>query len=385
MTPAARIATAIELLDEIFAGVPAEKCLTGWGRRNRFAGSKDRAAVRDHVFDGLRQRASAAQAGGSADGRGVMIGVLRLSGVDPESMFTGEGYAASVLSDEERDVQTDDVRPLDVPAWLVDPLRDSLADEFDTTMDAIRARAPVSLRVNLRKASISEAQAQLREDGVETVPLSLADTALQVVQGPRRVAQSAAYRDGLVELQDASSQAAVASLSLRNNMKIMDYCAGGGGKTLAMAALCDGQYFAHDANPVRLRDLPARAERAGISVQTLEDASSEAPYDLVFCDVPCSGSGTWRRTPDAKWRFTQEDLSELTDLQAEILTKAAGLVAQNGTLVYATCSLLQAENENQLAQFVKTHGDWTVIASRRYPMNSDGDGFFVAQFRRESA
>ncbi|MGR3637088.1 MAG: RsmB/NOP family class I SAM-dependent RNA methyltransferase [Shimia sp.] len=385
MTPAARVATAIELLDEIFAGAPAEKCLTGWGRRNRFAGSKDRAAVRDHVFDGLRQRASAAQAGGSADGRGVMIGVLRLSGVDPETMFTGEGYAASVLSDDERAVNSDDAKALDVPAWLVDPLRESLAEEFDATMEAIRLRAPVSLRVNLRKASISEAQARLRDDGVETALLALADTALAVTDGPRRVAQSAAYRDGLVELQDASSQAAVASLSFLKGMNVLDYCAGGGGKILAMAGLCDGQFYAHDANPARLRDLPARAERAGVAVQTVDDAAGDAPYDLVFCDVPCSGSGTWRRTPDAKWRLTQQDLLDLTNLQAEILTQAADLVTQDGTLVYATCSLLKAENEDQLTRFLQAQDDWTVYASQRFSMTTEGDGFFVAELRRKSA
>jgi len=385
MTPAARVATAIELLDIIFAGDPAEKTLTGWARRSRFAGSKDRAAVRDHVFDALRQRKSAAAVGGAEDGRGVMIGVLRTAGVDLETLFTGEGYAPASLSEAEQAHIASEPVPFDIPDWLVEPMRESLEDGFADAMDVLRKRAPVTLRVNLRKASTGSAQAALLKDGIETEALALSDTALKVTEGARKVANSAAFKNGLVELQDASSQAAVASLPLGSNLKIMDYCAGGGGKILAMAARCEGRFFAHDANIGRLRDLPERAKRAGVTVQTLHDADQAAPYDLVFCDVPCSGSGTWRRTPDAKWRFAPEDLTALNALQSEILSKAAPLVAQDGTLVYATCSLLAAENRDRIHDFVKTHPDWTIEGARQFDLSDDSDGFFVARLRRKSA
>ncbi|MGR3713189.1 MAG: RsmB/NOP family class I SAM-dependent RNA methyltransferase [Shimia sp.] len=382
MTPAARVQTAIELLDEVFAGTAAEKTLTGWARRSRFAGSKDRAAVRDHVFDALRQRNSASAAGGAADGRGVMIGLLRLQGIAPESLFTGEGYAPGPLSEAEQAIEAPDDLPLDIADWLVAPLRESLGPDFDATVSAMRERAPVSLRVNLRKASVEDAMAVLSEDDIVTAQLELADTAVLVKTNPRRIAQSAAYRDGLVELQDASSQAAVASLSLGSDLKIMDYCAGGGGKILAMAALFGGSYYAHDANPARLRDLPDRAARAGVEVHTLTDSAAEAPYDVVFLDVPCSGSGTWRRTPDAKWRFTEQSLRELNQVQDEILAEAAPLVAENGTLVYATCSLLTAENEDRVDAFLTAYPEWQLEQSRRFSMDQNGDGFFVAQLRR---
>ncbi|MCP4822062.1 MAG: RsmB/NOP family class I SAM-dependent RNA methyltransferase [Shimia sp.] len=385
MTPAARVGTAIEILDAIFAGEPAEKALTGWARRSRFAGSKDRAAVRDHVFDALRQRKSAAATGGAEDGRGVMIGVLRLAGENLEALFSGEGYAPAPLTDTERAHAAPVTLPEDVPDWLIAPMRDSLGDAFDGAMDAMRQRAPVCLRVNLRKATAAEAQKALEANGIQAEPMTLADTALRVTEGARKVANSAAYREGLVELQDASSQAAVASLSLRNGLKIMDYCAGGGGKILAMAARCDGSFFAHDANVSRLRDLPERAKRAGARITTLKDAAGQAPYDLVFCDVPCSGSGTWRRTPDAKWRFTKEDLATLNDVQSRILQSAASLVAQDGALVYATCSVLNAENSDRLAAFLSNNPEWTVDHSRQFQMSTEGDGFFVAQLRRKSA
>lgn len=385
MTPAARIATAIDLLDVIFAGEPAEKTLTSWARRSRFAGSKDRAAVRDHVFDALRQRNSAAAVGGGADGRGVMLGVLRLAGVELAAMFTGEGYGPAALTREEQDQSAPSSLPADIPDWLVERLRESLGERLDATLSGLRHRAPVSLRVNLRKTTLSKAQAALAQDGIETEAVTLAETALKVTEGARKVANSAAYRDGLVELQDASSQAAVASLLLRNGLKIMDYCAGGGGKILAMSALCDGAFFAHDANVSRLADLPERAKRAGVRVKTLTNAAQAAPYDVLFCDVPCSGSGTWRRTPDAKWRFTASDLAALTKVQAEILEEAAPLVHADGTLVYATCSLLRAENQDRIENFVATNPEWEILSSHQFDLSDEGDGFFVSQLRRKAA
>ncbi|TCL09392.1 16S rRNA (cytosine967-C5)-methyltransferase [Shimia isoporae] len=385
MTPAARVGAAIEILDEIFAGAPAEKALTGWARRSRFAGSKDRAAVRDHVFDGLRQRRSAAAVGGAADGRGVMLGVLRLADAEPETLFSGEGYAPALLTDSEKAHPEPAELPVDLPDWLVPHLRESLGRDFEETVLALRARAPVCLRVNLKKCTLAGAQDVLRRDDIQTEPMDLADTALKVTEGARRVSQSVAYRDGLVELQDASSQAAIASLELSNGLKIMDYCAGGGGKILAMAARCDGRFFAHDAHVARLRDLPARAKRAGVKISTLADAEAQAPYDLVFCDVPCSGSGTWRRTPDAKWRFKEQDLINLNALQDEILNKAAQLVTHKGTLVYATCSVLTSENLERLSTFVTRFPEWSIVENRQFLMREGGDGFFVAKLRRKSA
>ncbi|WP_412554610.1 RsmB/NOP family class I SAM-dependent RNA methyltransferase [Shimia sp. MIT1388] len=382
MTPAARVQAAIEILDQVLEGAPAEKALTGWARRSRFAGSKDRAAVRDHVFDALRRRNSAAFVGGGLNGRGLMIGVLRQDQADLEAIFSGEGYAPAALSQDELSVP-DGRPPLDIPDWLEPPLRDSLGTAFDDTVLALRRRAPVILRVNLRKATVAQAQEVLADDGIETHTISLVDTALEVTEGARRIKNNAAYLDGLVELQDASSQALVAALSISKGMKVLDYCAGGGGKTLAMAGRAEAQFFAHDALVQRMADLPARAKRAGVKVQVVKTPKDKAPYDLVLCDVPCSGSGTWRRTPDAKWRFRPEDLAELERVQAEILEQAKELVAPEGALVYATCSVLTAENTAQIERFVQNNPSWEIDWQRQFLLSDGGDGFFGAILRKK--
>lgn len=377
MTPAARVQTAIELLDEIQAGTPAEKALTGWARRSRFAGSKDRAAVRDHVFDVLRQRNNAAQMGGGPSGRQLMIGLLRLQGADLETVFTGANYAPPALNEAEHQLPEMSAA-YDLPNWIVPQMRASLGDAFDDTVQFLTQRAPICLRVNLRKADVSLVSAALEAEGISVRTSALSPTALIAEEGARRVAGSNAYRDGWVELQDGSSQAAMDLLPLEPDMRVLDYCAGGGGKTLAMAGRVKARYFAHDANAARLRDLPERAKRAGVDVKLLTKKQLHGEtFDLILCDVPCSGSGTWRRTPDSKWRFSPEDLAKLLSVQAEILDEASKLVRPGGMLTYATCSVLQDENEKQIERFVKAQTGWQVVTQSRWPVQRDGDGFFV--------
>ncbi|MGC9369711.1 MAG: RsmB/NOP family class I SAM-dependent RNA methyltransferase [Paracoccaceae bacterium] len=390
MTPAARIAAAIELLDAVLAGEPAEKALTTWARRSRFAGSKDRAAIRDHVFDALRCRRSYAALGGSETGRGLLLGALRAAGRDPAEIFTGEGHAPAPLTAEEAALTLSEADlpeevALDCPGWLAPRLRASLGADFAPVMQALRQRAPVFLRVNLRRVTPAEAQARLADEAIATAPHPLSGTALEVLENARRVQGSAAFREGLVELQDAASQAITDLLPLRDGMSVLDYCAGGGGKTLAMAGRAKARFHAHDAAPRRMRDLPARARRARVQVTLLQggEVTARAPFDLVLCDVPCSGSGAWRRSPEAKWRLTPEDLERLTATQAAILDRAAPLVAPGGCLAYATCSVLDDENAAQVAAFLARHTGFTQEDSRRLTPLDGGDGFFVAVLRRE--
>ena len=390
MTPAARIAAAIDLLDAVLAGQPAEKALTGWARRSRFAGSGDRAAIRDHVFDALRCRRSDAALGGAETGRGLMLGALRAAGRDPAEAFTGEGHAPAPLTAEEA-AQTltladlPEEVALDCPAWLAPRLRASLGADFAAVLQALRRRAPVFLRVNLRRATVAEARARLDAEGIATAPHPLSDTALEVLENARKLQGSAAYRDGLVELQDAASQAITDLLPVSEGMKVLDYCAGGGGKTLAMAGRAEARFFAHDAAPQRMRDLPERARRAGVRVRLLDSRAveAEAPFDLVLCDVPCSGSGAWRRSPEGKWRLSPEELDRLTAIQAQILDRAAGLVAPGGALAYATCSLLEEENAAQVSAFLDRRAGFSLRRSRRLTPLDGGDGFYVALLERE--
>ncbi|WP_435228910.1 RsmB/NOP family class I SAM-dependent RNA methyltransferase [Pseudopelagicola sp. nBUS_20] len=382
MTPGARVQAAIELLDDILDGVPAEKALTGWSRRSRFAGSKDRVAVRDYVFDALRRRNSVAALGGAFNGRGLMIGLLRQSETDLSSVFTGIAYAPNVLTKEEEHGAACHDLPLDVPDWLTSQIRETLGENAESSIQILKERAPISLRVNLQRVSRENAQKRLRSNGVETCVSDKATSGLLVEQGARRISQSGAYKEGLVELQDISSQVAVEALPLTDSMSVLDFCAGGGGKLLAMAGRVRANFYAHDALKQRLRDLPGRARRAGVRVVQTDVPEKHAPYDLIFCDVPCSGSGTWRRTPDAKWRLSPDDLNKMTELQQSILQRAYPMVAIKGYLVYATCSILNIENTVQTDKFLTATTGWRMIGSRQLPITEDCDGFYFAIFRR---
>ena len=382
MTPAARVQTAIELLDPILAGEAAERVLTQWARASRFAGSKDRAAVRDHVYDVLRQRNSAAAAGGGQNGRALMIGLLRLQGVDPEGIFTGEGYAPVALTPDEMHGSVS--KAIDLPEWIVPEFKTSLGSDFEAVEAALKDRAPVILRANLRKSTRAKAAESLNAEGILTKPHPASETALEVTQGARQIRNSKAYREGLVELQDAASQAAIDLLPIDEVARTLDYCAGGGGKLLAMAGRGKGAFFAHDAIESRLRDLPERAKRAGVKAQVVKptDIAKQDPFDLVFCDVPCSGTGTWRRDPDAKWKLTRETLDNTLALQLKILTEAQRLVADSGYLAYATCSFLTCENRSQVDRFLAQSEDWSLIYDQNWTPLDGCDGFYTALLKR---
>ncbi|UWQ26573.1 RsmB/NOP family class I SAM-dependent RNA methyltransferase [Leisingera aquaemixtae] len=389
MTPAARLQAAIEILDQVLTGEPAEKALTSWGRRSRFAGSKDRAAVRDHVFTALRCLRSHAALGGARSGRGLILGALRDAGQDPDEVFTGQGHAPAPLTGAERQLPPppEGAEALDIPDWLWPAFSASLGAEAEAAAQALRHRAPVHLRVNTARGTLQQAQEALTAEGIATRPLPAAATALEVTEGARKLRNAKAYADGLVELQDAASQAVVEQLPLADGMSVLDYCAGGGGKSLAMAARARIRLHAHDADPKRMKDLPERAARAGASVTLLSpaDAARTGPFDLVLCDVPCSGSGSWRRAPEGKWRLTPEGLRALQETQSEILRTAAGLTAPGGTLAYATCSMLQAENTQQVQTFIGENPEWSLAAEQSWQVQDGTDGFYVAVLTRAKA
>lgn len=387
MTPAARAAAAITVLDRVLAGQPAEQALTNWGRASRFAGSGDRAAVRDLVFDALRCRRSFAALGGAETGRGLILGRMRAQGIDPASIFTGDGHAPKSLSatEQSRPAAPEGLVALDCPDWLAPELQSSLGADFPAVMQALRHRAPVFLRVNSARATLAEAQAALAADGIVTRPHHLAKTALEVTDNARKIHTSQAFLSGLVELQDVASQAIVAALPLHDGQRVLDYCAGGGGKSLAMAAQARVKLFAHDADAGRMRDLPARAKRAGAQIKLVQgaDVAWKTPFDLVLCDVPCSGSGSWRRAPEGKWSLTPARLATLCETQATILDHCAGLVKPGGVLAYATCSLLARENHDQIQGFLARATGWTPIQSLQLTPLQGGDGFFLAMLQRD--
>lgn len=391
MTPAARLSAAITLLDDILAGEPAERILTRWARQNRYAGSKDRAAVRDVVFDCLRQKRSLAHAGGAMSGRGLVMGHQFLAGEDLAALFSEQRFAPEPLTDAELAGLGGGEASLPValnfPDFLLPELMRSLGEDLPAVMEAMAQRAPVDLRVNSLKATVDEAERMLARDLIFTEPQALAKNALRITQNPRKLARSLAYDYGLVELQDASSQAVAAFCGATVGMTVLDYCAGGGGKTLALAADMGGKgvLLAHDANARRMKDLPERARRADANVQVL---SSEAlrqnnpVCDLVMVDAPCTGTGAWRRNPDAKWRMDQGAVDKVVALQSYILTEAAQYVRPGGVLAYATCSILKVENADQVHKFLDSHADWVLDGELSLTPAQGGDGFYCARLRR---
>ncbi len=347
MTPAARIQAAVEVLDRWQPEAQGlDRVLATWGRANRYAGSGDRRAIADLVYDAVRRLRSAAWAAGeagSAAGRDLMLGSLTLDGLDREALaqlFSGDRHAPAPLTEVEaaRLGQPLDAAPrpvrLDFPDWLA-PHLEAVPD---AALDLMRQRAPLFLRANLLRGDRAAAIAVLAADRIVAEPGALSPTCIKVISGAHTVARSSAYRDGLVEIQDAASQAAAEYAGAIPGDTVLDYCAGAGGKTLALAAAMagQGQLHAHDIAPRRLAQLDERARRAGVEVTLHEPGQTGAltgHCDLVFVDAPCSGSGAWRRNPDTKWRLTAGQLAAYAQTQDNILAEAAAAVRPGGRLV----------------------------------------------------
>ncbi len=429
MNPGARIAAAIEILADIETRHrPAADALKDWGLSHRFAGSKDRAALATLVFDALRCRASATWLLGEETPRAIMLGSLRemrgLSADEIGALCSGEGHAPPPLSDDERgrlatatlDGAPDNVRG-DYPEWLAPAFAATFGESAVAEGRALAARAPLDLRVNTLKARREKAQKALAHLGAEPTPLSPLGLRVPLAEDGRSasLAGEPAYLKGLVEIQDEGSQLAALLAAPAPGEQVLDLCAGGGGKTLALAAAMDnrGQIYASDREARRLGPLHARLERAGtrnVQVRTPRRgqdvlADLEGHCDLVLVDAPCTGTGTWRRNPDAKWRIRPGALEQRLKEQDEVLESAALYVKPGGRLIYITCSLLPAENEERIAAFLARHTDFSAIGAealataaglpeltrfsapqgtglRLSPLTSGTDGFFIAGLRR---
>lgn len=432
MTPAARLAAAIEVFAAVEAARrPAADVLKDWGRDHRFAGSGDRAAIAALVHDGLRRRASAAYLMGGEGARAVMLGTLRLArGQDAEeiaALCDGSRFAPEALSDEERvrlDTASLDDAPAhiagDYPEWLEAPLAAVFGEARAQEGAALAERAPLDLRVNTLKALPEKAAAALAH--LEPVPGEWSPLAMRIAlradgKAPPLTAERA-YLKGQVEIQDEGSQLASILAAPPRGGQVLDLCAGGGGKTLAMAALMDnaGQLYAYDDDMRRLAPIHDRVKRAGahnVQVRTPRGkadvlADLEGRMDLVLVDAPCTGTGTWRRNPDAKWRMRPGALNERMRDQEAVLDAAVRYVKPGGRLAYITCSLLDEENGAQVRRLLAANPEFRVVPpaeaalalGARGPaltqaalVSSEGllltprrtgtDGFFVAILQRD--
>ena len=388
MTPSARVQAAIEILDQVIVsarddGPPADAIVQRYFKTRRYAGSKDRRAVRELAYRAIRRSGER-----PASGRAAMLG---LADDDPElgTLFDGAGHGPAARNDE----AGADARLL--PDWVEVELSPHLApDEWPALLE----RAPLDLRVNVARADRDTTAGSF--DGAE--PTRLSPWGLRLPPDSR-IDQNPAFIDGLVEVQDEGSQLIALACQLANGLKILDLCAGAGGKSLALAAAApEAEVVATDTNRSRLAQLAPRAARAGTMIATrLLDGGKEAgqlaefgQFDVVLVDAPCSGSGTWRRNPEGRWRLTPERLDKLVGLQQHLLELAAPLVKPGGALVYATCSILRREGAEQAGNFLGRHSSWmgqdmTFDGGRAdgpgrllTPAHDATDGFFVARFVR---
>ena len=329
MTPGAHIAAAIEVLDQILAGKNAEVSLIKWGRSNRFAGSGDRYAIRDIVYDALRQKNSLTKRSKNISGRSWIIALLKKREVNLDEYFGATRYSPPKIKKWELELLPieNESDLYDIPDWLWPKWKASLGIKAIEVADKLKERANIFLRVNIIKGTREDAIQALEKDGIISKFHPTVSTALIVKKGTRKIKNSEAYNIGLVELQDASSQASVLKLNIDQNGPILDFCAGGGGKSLALSAYLNKPIFAYDANFERMKDLPNRARRSGANIRVIKSNDlKKSHYGLVFCDAPCSGSGSWRRDPEGKWSLTLQDYERLLSLQKKILATASQLV-----------------------------------------------------------
>lgn len=430
MRPGARIRAAIEVVEAIEKHhLPANQALSDWGRSHRFAGSTDRAVIGNLVFDMLRNRAAIAWKMGSDSPRALVLGALSLvwnrSLEEIAKLCDGKKYAPAPLTEEEEEglaYQLSDADPLwvraNVPEWLMGAFERAFGERLLSEAQAMAERAPIDLRVNTllsHREKILQAFEHYYAAATPHSPVGVRIPYPSPLQKPPLLEASNEHGQGYFELQDEGSQLAALMADAKPGLQVMDFCAGTGGKTLALAAAMEnqGQIYAYDTDPYRLRRIFDRLRRAEVkNVQVLRPGDEVALHglqermDIVLVDAPCSGTGTWRRRPDTKWRLSPQNLTARIAEQAAILDQAAHLVRPGGRLVYVTCSVLPQENEDQVIAFIQRHPDFKVMPYARYwwaatrgepvasaiasedflqltPFTHKTDGFFIAIMVRE--
>lgn len=440
MTPGARIKAATEIFTEIAtSGQPADQYLKAWGTKNRYAGSKDRRFLRSLIFSCLRHRASYAATMGSDDPRAIVLAGMRWAeGFDLPALdaaCSGEGHAAAPLSDAERAALTADTPTLSLewPEWALEELRKGRDKaEADALAVALNEVAPLDLRVNAAKAKRDQVLMALEAVGFPVKPTPLSPMGLRIARDEssmegQNIRALPLFRDGRIEVQDEGSQLVALLGGVSPGEQVVELCAGGGGKTLVLGERLNGkgQLYAFDTDKARLARGQERVKRAELHVvqprqitpweaaegADPELAELEGKADLVYLDVPCSGSGAWRRGPDGKWALTPERLAELVGTQAAILRRGARLVKPGGRLLYVTCSVFATENQDQIARFLQQTDEfepqsipeiWAAHISNPFPSALEGalvptggiqlspissgtDGFFAAAFTRKKS
>ena len=435
MKTGGRLQAAIEVLDDVETRRrPLADALKDWGLSHRFAGSGDRTAIGSLAFDALRRKRSNAFLMDDASSRAAVLATYAVTwaqGIPALETALADPHAPKPLTKAERDrlaadpetglADAPDAVRADLPDWLVPTLAALWGERLVEEGRALAERAPLDLRVNRLKGSRAEALAALAALGPVETPLSPLGLRLPLLAPTAKsphVPSEAAYQDGRIEIQDEGSQLAALVAGARGGERLLDLCAGGGGKSLALAAEMgnEGAIFAYEVDKRRFGDFRDRAARAGASIVELRPplAGSDVLTDLegsidgVFVDAPCTGTGTWRRRPDAKWRLRPNALAARMKDQDAVLDEAARFVRPGGRIVYVTCSILAEENEDRVAAFLARHDGFRLAdplarldgataaklapfaapragigaCLRLTPATSDTDGFFAAVLER---
>jgi 16S rRNA (cytosine967-C5)-methyltransferase len=419
MTPAARLQAAIDILTALATtDQPADRLLREFFRARRYAGSKDRAAIGQRVFEIQRQRAALAWRIGSDTPRALALASVLADGEEPQALFTGGGYGPAELSDDEKAAMAappPGTPPRHVqgafPAFLESELVRAFGDDLLPQMQALNQRAPVDLRVNTLRRERGEVLDALVAQGfaaAAATPYAPHGIRIAPGEGSAALRTGAMFESGAYEFQDEAAQIAAVLCAAQPGQRVLDLAAGAGGKSLALAAAMrnEGEIVACDIRQPALQELAVRAKRAGatnIRTFLIDPALPEGPFDTVLVDAPCSGTGTWRRQPELRWKLTPQILAARIAVQDKLLADAAALVKPGGRLVYATCSILPSENEDRVAAFLARDGRFkTVRADSAWrdggekappppgmaesftasPLKTGTDGFFVAVLER---
>jgi 16S rRNA (cytosine967-C5)-methyltransferase len=432
MTPTARLSAAMEVIADLEARRrPAGDALKDWGLTHRFAGSSDRAAIAGLVYDALRRKASSAWLMGEASPRAAILGMLRrergLGVTEIAALCSGARFAPAPLTEAEQKALAreglDGAPPAvagDYPDWLDPHFARVFGDERAAQGAALASRAPLDLRVNTLKAEREEVVQKLAHLGAEPTRWSPHGLRIKLGADAKSPAIHAepCFRKGEIEIQDEGSQLAALFALAKPGEQVLDLAAGAGGKTLALAAAMEnrGQIYATDIDKRQLAPIHERIARAGARNIQVRTPRGEADVtgdlagriDCVLIDAPCTGTGTWRRSPDAKWRVRPGALSERVKQQAMLLDHAAELVKSGGRIVYVTCSVLAEENGDQIREFLSRHGDFASMPPAEVaaaalgeravlfcraarlagegllmtPLSTDTDGFYVAVMRK---
>ena len=392
---------AITILDNFLGGENLNSVLSRWAKNNRYAGSTDRESIRNIVFDVLRVKKTFTfileKEKQPLNGRALVFLYSVFYSLPLNDIFTGQKYGPEKLNIYEEEfseaAKKKNGRGFEIvdniPDFLLNEFKRSLGSKFNNVIRLLERRAPVSIRVNTLKSDMSSILKLLSLEGVEGKKSKKVRYGIEIIGNPRRLKQIKAFKDGYFEVQDLHSQKIIEELPINEHTKILDYCAGAGGKILSIASLLkgNGEFFIHDIDKKKLIEADLRAERAGVKLKRLTIKNLQKHYstfDYILADVPCSGSGAWRRNPQQKWRITPASLKETLKEQSLILNEAKDLIKKNGFLFYITCSLLKMENEEVIDRFLIENQNFHLLNKSNTIIDKDGDGFFCAMLQKKN-